>query len=402
MTARTESGFSARARFAFHRGAREQSRAKPVWLAVPGPRTSSSTAASALDAALLRELANTWAELSRTHFRGALRPPALELVDTSMRLGAWHRATRTISLSRTLVYGHPWGTVREVFKHELAHQYVDEAMGIHDETAHGPAFTEVCRARGIDASAAGLPAAGADGSPAPGPTPIVRRIMKLLALASSANVHEAQAATNEARRLMLLHNIDAAPTVAADGFSFRHVGETKARSDASARILAGLLGQHFFVSVIWVPSYVASAARRGYVLELCGTAANLDVAVYVHGFLTDTAERLWRAHKVEHGIRSDVERRRFLSGVMTGVGEKLAAGEREGRGERLRTDLVRRADAARDAYLRTRYPRVSTRAGSSLTRTAAYERGREAGRNIDLRRPVSSTAAPQRLLRPGS
>ena len=43
---------------------------------------------------------------------------------------------------------------------------------------------------------------------------------------------------------MLLHNIDAAPTVAADGFSFRHVGETKARSDASARILAGLLGQH--------------------------------------------------------------------------------------------------------------------------------------------------------------
>jgi len=369
---------------------------------VPGPRSSSSTAtsASALDAALLRELANTWAELSHNHFRGALRPPALELVDTSVRLGAWHRATRTISLSRKLVYGQPWGTVREVFKHELAHQYVDEAMGIHDETAHGPAFAEVCRARGIDASAAGLPAAGADGSPAPGPTPIVRRIMKLLALASSANVHEAHAATNEARRLMLLHNIDAAPTAAADGFSFRHVGETRARSDASARILAGLLGQHFFVGVIWVPSYLASAARRGHVLELCGTAANLDVAVYVHGFLTDTAERLWRAHKVGHGIRSDVERRRFLSGVMMGVGEKLAAGERESRRERLRTDLVRRADAARDAYLRTRYPRASTRAGASLRRTAEYERGREAGRNIDLRRSVSSTAAAQRLLPP--
>ena len=57
---------------------------------MPGPRSSSSTAtsASALDAALLRELAKTWAELSHNHFRGALRPPALELVDTSMRLGA--------------------------------------------------------------------------------------------------------------------------------------------------------------------------------------------------------------------------------------------------------------------------------------------------------------------------
>ena len=85
---------------------------------------------------------------------------------------------------------------------------------------------------------------------------------------------------------------------------------------------------------------------------------------------------------------------------MTGVGEKLAAGERESRREGLRTDLVRRADAARDAYLRTRYPRVSTRAGTSLTRSAEYERGREAGRNIDLRRPVSSPAAAQRLLAP--
>ena len=300
----------------------------PGWLAVPARRSSSSTAstAPALDAALLRELANTWAELAHNHFGGVLRPPALELADTSTRLGAWHPATRTISLSRALVYGQPWGTVREVFKHELAHQYVDEVMGIHDETAHGPAFTEVCRARGIDASPAGLPVVGADGSPAPGPTPIVRRIMKLLALASSANVHEAHAATNEARRLMLLHNIDAAVSVAADGFSFRHVGDTKARSDASARILAGLLGQHFFVSVIWVASYLASAARRGYVLELCGTAANLDVAVYVHGFLTATAERLWRAHKVD--ARHPLRRRAtaFPGGRHDGCGREAGSG----------------------------------------------------------------------------
>ena len=105
---------------------------------MPAPRSSSSSApsASALDAALLRELANTWAELAHNHFRGALRPPALELADTSTRLGAWHRATRTISLSRTLVYGQPWGKVSEVHKHELAHHYVDEEKCIHDETAH--------------------------------------------------------------------------------------------------------------------------------------------------------------------------------------------------------------------------------------------------------------------------
>jgi hypothetical protein len=324
----------------------------------------------------------------------------MALAETSRRLGAWERATRTISLARVLVYEQPWGVVREVLKHELAHQYVDEVLGIHDETAHGPAFTEVCRARGIDASAAGLPAA--DGAPAPGPAPIVRRIMRLLALSASANVHEAEAATNEARRLMLLHNIDAAVSLAADGFSFRHVGPVKARSDASARILAGILGRHFFVSVIWVPSYVATAGRKGYVLELCGTAANLDVAAYVHGFLSDTAERLWQAHKIAAGITSDRERRLFLAGVMTGVSEKLDASERQSRPEKAQRELVLRADAARDGYLRQRYPRVATRGGSTLRRTEAYEHGREAGRHIDLRRPVPTTSSGPRLLPPRS
>jgi hypothetical protein len=170
----------------------------------------------------------------------------------------------------------------------------------------------------------------------------------------------------------------------------------KARSDASARILAGILGRHFFVSVIWVPSYLAASGRRGHVLELCGTAANLDVAAHVHAFLSDTAERLWRAHKSARGIRSDRERRRFLAGVMTGVGEKLAAGERESRQE----GLVVHADAAREAYLRQRYPRRATRSSGTLARTQAYEQGREAGRRIELRRPVAGAGAAQRLLPP--
>jgi len=220
--------------------------------------------------------------------------------------------------------------------------------------------------------------------------------MRLLALSGSANVHEAESATNEARRLMLLHNIDAAVTAGAAGFSFRHVGAVSARTDASARILAGILGRHFFVSVIWVPSYQAAQARRGHVLELCGTAANLDVAAYVHGFLTDTAERLWRAHKASLGIRSDHERRRFLAGVMTGVGEKLAAGARQSQ----REGLVVHADAQREAYLRQRYPRRASRSAGAPTRTRAYEEGREAGRNIELQRPVAATRAVVLMLPP--
>ena len=100
-----------------------------------------------------------------------------------------------------------------------------------------------------------MPAGGPDG----GPHPVLRRITRLLALAESPNLHEAEAAMNEARRLMLLHNVDAAATASADGYGYRHVGPVKARTETSERILAGILGRHFFVSVIWTPSYL----RRG-------------------------------------------------------------------------------------------------------------------------------------------
>ncbi len=356
------------------------------------PRSDSSRDRTFLEAALLRELGATWREIAESHFPRTLQAPVLALSDGVHRLGCWHRLHRTISIARELVFEQPWGVVREVFKHEIAHQYVDEVLRVDDETAHGPAFARVCREHGIDATAAGLPAG--NGGAAGGQNPVLRRIMRLLALAASPNLHEAEAAMNEARRLMLVHNIDAAATAATDGYRFRHVGPVKARSETSERILAGILSRHFFVSVIWIPAYLPLRGRRGYVLELCGTPANLEVAGYVHGFLTDTAERLWRDHKRALGIRSDRERRRFCAGVMAGFDEKLGAGERVSQSQ----GLICHADAQREAYLKRRYPRRSTRGGGTILQTPAYEQGRKAGRQVELRRPMGGVAAAIRML----
>ncbi len=349
---------------------------------------------ASLEAALLREIAATWREIVSNHFRGSLRAPVFAFGEGDRRLGCWQREGRTISLSRKLVFEQPWSVVREVLRHEIAHQYVDEKLRVHDETAHGPAFTRVCREHGIDASAAGLPSpTGSDGD---GQAPMLRRIVRLLALAESPNLHEAEAAMNEARRLMLVHNIDASVATASEGYHVRHVGPVKARTEASERILAGILGRHFFVSVIWVPSYVAREARTGYALEICGTAANLAVAEHVHAFLTETAQRLWREHKRTQGIRSDRERRSYCAGVMAGFQEKLDEGERQSQEQ----GLVLHADAARDAFLGRRYPRTRLRSERASLRPEAYESGRAAGRQVELHRPVSPAAARGRLLGP--
>jgi hypothetical protein len=209
-------------------------------------------------------------------------------------------------------------------------------------------------------------------------------------------VHEAEAAMKAAQRLMLKHNIDASVAAAREGYSFRQLGIPSGRIDAAEHVLAGILARHFFVEAIWVPSFVASEGRRGRVLEVCGTISNLDVAAYVHGFLLETAERLWVEHKRVHKITRNQERRRFKAGVMMGFDEKLKASVAESR----REGLIWVGDPELAGYLRQRYPRRTGGSGVGMRRTEAYEHGRQAGRNIVLHRPVQTTQQRGRLLGP--
>src|SRR5271165_1107451 len=156
-----------------------------------------------LDAALVRELRTTYWQINDSFFKGALSAPTLELAATRATLGRWIPATRTIEISRSLVLERPWGAVVEVLKHEAAHQYVHEVLGEKDQTAHGPAFRDVCAKLGIDAHASGVP----DASPCEPTNRVVDRVARLLALAESPNRHEAEAAMAAAQRLMLKHNL---------------------------------------------------------------------------------------------------------------------------------------------------------------------------------------------------
>jgi hypothetical protein len=355
-----------------------------------------------LERALLLELAAAWHEVNQNHFRGRLRKPVFGLSDTERRLGAWHGDARSMTLSRPLVLARPWAVVREVLKHEMAHQFVDEILGIRDQTAHGPAFETVCRERGFDALANGLPvvdgtggglgggAADATGGEDARENPVLRRIARLLALAQSSNAHEAESAMKAAQRLMLQHNIAGAVAAAREGYTFRQLGVPSGRIQAAEHVLAGILSRHFFVEAIWVSSFLVREGRSGRVLEICGTRSNLDVAAYVHGFLLETAERLWHAHRLARGLPGNGERRRFRLGVMIGFSEKLKSSAEENR----REGLVWVGDPALSSYLATRYPRRSSGAGIGIRATESYEQGRQAGRNIVLHRPVPGSPTP--------
>jgi hypothetical protein len=344
----------------------------------------------ALERALVRELRAAWRQINEAHFRGGLSSPALELVDTVATLGRWIPATRTLEMSRLLVVEQPWAVTLEVLKHEMAHQYVHEVLGETSETPHGSAFRAACARLGIDARAAGVP----PGAPA-AEEKMVERISRLLALAESPNRHEAEAAMAAAQRLMLRHNLEADRAQAARDYRFVHLGRPTGRVAEHERLVAMILGRHFFVDVIWIPVYRALEGRRGSVLEICGTRANTAIAEYVHGFLLETGHRLWSEHKRALGIRSDRERRSFLAGVMTGFADKLDRQASKSRSE----GLVWVRDGDLESYFRKRHPHVRNVRYAGHRRTDAWARGREAGRSIVLHKPVTSGATSRgRLL----
>ena len=331
---------------------------------------------------LLRALSWEWSSINRLLLGGALEPPTLGLIDSTRHLGRWQRASRTLELSRTLVMERPWAEVREVLAHEMAHQYAHEVLGAVDEPAHGAAFRRTCERMGILSRARGAPQALPD---SPDEPRILRRIRKLLALAQSPNEHEARLAAARAQRLMLEHNLEQGDTGEALPYRSRQIGPVRRRFPAHEKMLAGLLGEHFFVVCIWMNGFDAQRGMPGRYLEVSGTPENLDMAAWVHGFVTDTAERLWQQHKRAQGFRGNTERRRYLAGVVCGFSEQLRGQARLNQEE----GLIWLGDPALEGYYRTRHPRVRTGRGPRIRATNAWREGKAAGRGIVLRRPVT-------------
>jgi len=358
-------------------------------------RSSASSVSSLtveLERASLRALQQVYDELSRSLFKGQLRRPPLMFVEGQHRLGQWSSDPRQIELSQRLLVEQGWGVLVEVLKHEMAHQYVEEVLGIVDEGPHGAAFRSICEERAIDGRPSGLPKSGplADEQQR-----VLSRIAKLLNLAQSSNLHEAETAMSLAQRLMLKYNLEHATEPASRGYRFVHLGRATGRVGEADRILAALIAEHFFVEVIWVPVWRPHEGKRGSVLEVCGTEENLELAGYVHAFLMETAERLWSQYRTERSLRGNTERREFISGVMAGFRDKLAREKRQQQKE----GLVWVGDAELNSYMKRRHPHIRWMRGTARRRPESWAHGREAGKNIVLHKPVKSgkTSGPKLL-----
>ncbi len=347
-----------------------------------------------LERASLRALGQVYDDLNRSLFGGRLQRAQLMFVDRIQSLGQWCSDQARIELSRQVLLTNGWGTLVEVLKHEMAHQYTEQVLGADDEGPHGSTFRRVCVERGIDARATGVPG---DVEISDERQRVLERVTKLLSLAQSGDRHEAETAMSVAQKLMLKYNLEHATQPASRGYRFVHLGRPTGRILEADRILAALLSEHFFVQVIWVPVWRPLEGKRGSVLEVCGTEDNVEFATYVHAFLLETSERIWLQYRRERGLRGNAERREFIAGVMTGFRDKL---NRDKHREQ-KQGLVWLGDADLAQFFKRRHPHVRWLRGAAKLRQPSYAHGREAGRRIDLKKPMKAPSSGAPKLLPG-
>jgi hypothetical protein len=190
---------------------------------------------------------------------------------------------------------------------------------------------------------------------------------------------------------MLKYNLTELESHPNHTYSHRHLGEPTGRVTEAQRVLACILGEHFFVQVIWVSVYRPFEDKRGSLLEICGTPENLELASYVHGYLLDAAERLWETYRREHQVRSNAHRREFLAGVLTGVRDRLAADKRRSE----REGLVWVGDSELSSFFRRRHPHIRWIRGAAKVRPDAWDKGRDAGRSLEISKPLREAKKPR-------
>ncbi len=349
---------------------------------------------------ILLGLAAEWGALADAlprRLRGALRRPQFALSDAGSRLGAWDGARGEIRLSRRFALERGWDEVRELLRHELAHQLADQALGGAGQTAHGPAFREACRLLGAHPAASGDFVPLADrlaGETDPAVARALARVRKLLALAASRNRHEAELALLRAREFAQRHRLDAHRP--ERDFASAFAGAPALRHGREEYLLAALVTGAWEVYGIWVPAWVVGRGRMGTALELSGEPAQVRLAGYAHDFVRRHIEAEWGHYN--RGRRLGARRRiDFACGVVEGFRGKL---ERGGKAPSAGEALAR---AGRDpqfaAYLGARYPRRTTiRRGGGRVDPRVHRDGVRAGERLVLRAGVEAPP-PRRLLR---
>lgn len=337
------------------------------------------------------------------YHRVKLKPCVIQIADLGKRWGQWDPFFRTISLNSKLITDHSWDVVLEILKHEMAHQYVSEVLGLPNDNTHGMAFDEACAKIGVSSWAAKASGELPENIPtlrervlSQDDERLLQKVEKLLALAQSTNEHEALLAMQRVRELYTRHNFDRLRAHRAGNMDTLMICRQRKKQESHESMIYSILNESFFVKVIHTSLYDAKACEKYKAVELLGTRENLVMAEYVFYFLLQQCESLWKDHKKL--TRCDGKlRRSYQLGILHGFSEKLTAqpvqtkvAQDLGLSQGESKALVLQDRRELEDFVAKKYPRLASKSrGRARVDGSTFAAGKSAGRAINLHRAVT-------------
>ena len=148
--------------------------------------------------------------------------------------------------------------------------------------------------------------------------------------------------------------------------------------------LASLLGEFYYVYVLWVSTYVMEKGKMGRVLEISGTEKNVQIASYVYDFVNRFIESRWLEYNQNRGLNR-YRRTDFALGVLEGFENKLNS-QSEQRASATDYGIIKVEDPLLEKYAAYRYPRIFTNRGKPLRQDAKV---RNAGEKVGQKLVIS-------------
>ncbi|MDE3270165.1 MAG: DUF2786 domain-containing protein [Pseudomonadota bacterium] len=321
----------------------------------------------------------------------ALIPPVIRIAPLRSAWGQWSPQPRMITIAQTLITDHPWHAVIEVLKHEMAHQMVSELHGSDEQ--HGNLFRSCARQLGMSAWAMRANFeintkiySSELASLTSSDTPALRKVRKLLALATSNEEHESSLALQKARELTLKHNLKSVGK--DDDECVMHVINTKRQRIRSEQLaICGLLTSHFPVYVILGNTYDARAGVAQRTIELYGKPTDLKTAEYVYHYLLNQMRLHWQAVKNRPDYRHNKCQRSYYRGLIAGFDAKLTANKTRPQEHAVIVHLQAQAKC----YADQRCPKTQkTNSKAGYRSRQGYADGFTAGEQLELRKGVAN------------
>jgi hypothetical protein len=284
-----------------------------------------------------------------------------------------------IALNKRLIFEAKDSVIRDILKHELAHYFT---WILHKNASpHGPEFRKVCADFGFpqEVSKASMDLEEANSSKEGDleAERVLEKVKKLLSLAQSSNVHEAELATIKANDLLLRHNLnyqaDREEPIYLDRLLMRK------RKDSKISAIYSIL-KHFIVRP------VISQGRDSCCLEVSGTLTNVKLAGYVASFLDHELDFLWREAKLTHGIKGVRSKNSFFLGVAEGFDHKMKEAKKKYSDEDKKALILVEKKLEVDTQLI--YGRLGRSYSDHQTDSAAKDLGHSAGLKLSIKNAV--------------